>query len=127
MAVSLTRLSTTELSAELRRRQKAAAKLVRKHTQHLAKADAIRAQIEELGGRVDGTVKGGERPRNKQTLVDALVTALTGKTMSVTYVAQAIQDAGYRTTSRTFRTQVNIALINSGKFTRVDRGQYTAK
>jgi hypothetical protein len=42
-------------------------------------------------------------------------------------VADAVQKAGYRTSSSHFRTQVNIALSKSGKFKRVGRGQYTAK
>jgi hypothetical protein len=33
----------------------------------------------------------------------------------------------FRTGSKTSRTQVNIALIKSGKFKRVGRGEYAAK
>jgi hypothetical protein len=59
--------------------------------------------------------------------VDALERALTGKTMSVTDVAEAVQKAGYRTNSSHFRTQVNIALSKDPRFKRVGRGQYTVK
>lgn len=71
---------------------------------------------------------GGKRPRNATNLVEALRQVLTGKTLSVTDVAQAVQDAGYKTVSPNFRTIVNQALItNRGTFTKVSRGMYTAK
>ncbi len=53
--------------------------------------------------------------------------SVNGKTMGVSDVAGAVQKAGYRTSSPSFRTIVNQALIASGKFKRVGRGQYTAK
>lgn len=70
----------------------------------------------------------GKRPRNEMNLVDALRQVLNGKTLSVTDVAQAVQDAGYKTVSPNFRTIVNQALLtNRGTFTKVSRGMYTAK
>jgi len=63
---------------------------------------------------------------NKQTLAQALAAILRGKTMRVVEVATAVRQAGYRTASRNFNTQVNIALTK-GPFRRVARGQYTAK
>jgi hypothetical protein len=60
-------------------------------------------------------------------LIEALGKVLDGKTMSVTEVSEAVQKAGYKTTSPSFRTIVNQTLINSGKFKRVERGKYTAK
>lgn len=72
--------------------------------------------------------RGGARPKNKLSLVDALSQVLTGKTMGVSEVADAVQKAGYKTTSENFRTIVNQALINNPKaFRKVARGQYTAK
>jgi hypothetical protein len=47
--------------------------------------------------------------------------------MSVTDVTAAVQKAGYNTNAANFRTIVNQCLINSGKFKRIERGQYTAK
>jgi hypothetical protein len=68
------------------------------------------------------------RPRNAGSLVEALKKLLTGKTMSVTEMAAAVQKAGYKTSSPNFRTIVNQTLINNKKdFKRVARGQYTAK
>jgi hypothetical protein len=64
---------------------------------------------------------------DEMNLVAALAKVLDGKTMSVTDVSEAVQKAGYKTTSPSFRTIVNQTLINSGKFKRIERGQYTAK
>lgn len=126
-SVGLAAASVQDLQRELTRRRNRVGALVRTHTRMLRKAEAIADQIRELGGTVNGKAIGGKRPRNETNLVDALARVLNGKTMGVAEVAEAVQKAGYRTTSKSFRTIVNIALINSGKFKRVDRGQYTAK
>lgn len=71
---------------------------------------------------------GGRRPRNEMNLVDALHGVLKGTTMGVTEMSEAVQKAGYRTSSPNFRTIVNQTLIkNPDRFKRVARGQYTAK
>lgn len=124
---SLSGLSVQDLHREIRRRQGRVGSLVRKHQSLLHKAEAVAEQIRELGGSVGGISSGGKRPKNKMPLVEALVKALDGKTMGVSEAAEAVQKAGYRTTSKSFRTIVNIALINSGKFKRVERGQYNVK
>jgi hypothetical protein len=46
--------------------------------------------------------------------------------MTVVDAAEAVKKAGYKSNSKTFRTQVNIALIK-GPFKRVGRGTYTAR
>ncbi len=70
----------------------------------------------------------GRRPRNEMNLVDSLQGVLKGRTMGVSEVADAVQKAGYRTTSENFRTIVNQALITNPKiFRKVSRGKYTAK
>jgi hypothetical protein len=61
------------------------------------------------------------------TLVEALESVLKGKSMAVTDAAAAVKASGYKTKAKDFRTVVNIALINSGRFRRVGRGEYTAK
>jgi len=127
MARSLARLSIAELNAEIRRRQRSTGTLERRYTRLVAKAEAVRAEIEKLGGTVNRRAGGRTRPKNDLTLVEALTAALKGKTLAVTDVAQVVQERGYRTNSNNFRTQVNIALIKSGKFKRVGRGEYTAK
>src|SRR5690606_1740755 len=70
------------------------------------------------------TGRAGRRPRNEANLVDSLRKVLDGKTMGVAEVAEAVQAAGYRTTSANFRTIVNQALITNPKvFRKVARGQ----
>lgn len=123
----LAALSVQDLQREIARRQKRVGGLVRKHQRLLNKAASVAEQIRELGGTVNGKATGGKRPKNEMSLVESLAKVLDGKTMGVAEVADAVQKAGYQTTSKSFRTIVNIALINSGKFKRVDRGQYTAK
>jgi len=69
-----------------------------------------------------------KRHRNDTNLVEALSQVLSGTTMGVSEVAQAVQDAGYKTTSPNFRTIVNQTLLkHTDVFTKKGRGQYTAK
>jgi hypothetical protein len=124
----LARLPSSALEAELRRRERAVRTLGRRRDRLASKLDALDHKIAMLGGagrRGRGGGRGG-RARNEMTLADALNKVLSGRTMSVTDAADAVQRAGYRTNSRNFRTQVNLALIKSG-FKRVGRGQYTAR
>lgn len=128
---NLTKISVTDLNRELKRRQKGGQSLLRKRAKLVAKLDALDARIAELGitgaGLGVGAVGGGKRHKNETSLVESLAAVLKGKTLGVSEAAEAVQKAGYRTTSANFRTMVNIALINSGKFKRVARGQYTAR
>ncbi len=123
-----TKLSLRDLRAELALRERGISKLRNKHAKLAAKAAALEAQIRELGGSVSGGLTGrGSRPRNTKNLVESMAQLLKGKTLSVTDIAQAVQDAGYRTTSPNFRTIVNQALINSPLFKNISRGKYTLK
>lgn len=126
----LARVPIDDLQAELRRRQGSLRKLEAKRAKLAAALDAIDRQIQAFGGVPSGRAASGggrRRPRNEMNLVEALAQVLKGKTMSVTEVAQAVQDAGYQTTSDNFRTIVNQTLIKSDRFKKVGRGQYTAK
>jgi hypothetical protein len=70
----------------------------------------------------------GGRGPNAASLVESLQAVLVGKTLGVSEAADAVQRAGYKTTSPNFRTIVNQALLaNKAKFKKVARGQYTAK
>lgn len=127
---SYTALSTTELHAELKRRQKKIGGLEKKYLRAMAKAEAVAEQIRALGGTAQGgtvSLGGRKRPKNDSNLVEALAAVLKGKTMGVTEVSAAVQKAGYKTSSANFRTIVNQALIKHTKvFKKVSRGQYTA-
>src|SRR6185369_3068642 len=128
---NLAKLSVAELHRELKRRQKGGQSLLRKREKLVAKLAALDTQIAELGiqggGRRAAVVGGGKRHKNETSLVGALAAALKGKTMGVSEAADAVQRAGYKTTAANFKVMVNGTLLNSGKFKRVERGQYTAK
>ncbi len=125
----LSGVSVTDLRRELGRRQRRVGTLIKKRERLMSAVRELDQTISELGGIArGGTFVGArKRPKNDMNLVEALTKVLTDKTMSVTEVAEAVQKAGYATTSPSFRTIVNQTLINSGKFKRVARGQYTAK
>lgn len=132
----LASLSSRELEAELRRRERGIEALRRRHERLLETLADLEEQIRSEGGEIGAVSRGGRQPRaggrrrrpqNESNLIDALAAVLKGATMSVTEVAQAVQRAGYKTTSENFRTIVNQALIKSDKFKKVARGQYTAK
>lgn len=124
----LSDISVADLKRELSRRQRGVNSIVRKRERLVAKLRELDEQIAALGARYGaGGFSVRKRPKNDTNLVEALAGVLNGKTMSVTEVTEAVQKAGYVTTSPSFRTIVNQTLINSGKFKRVARGQYTAK
>jgi hypothetical protein len=124
-------MSIADLRKEMARRQRNGQTLLRKRGRLLSKLQQLDARIAELGISARGGPRdmtpGRKRTRNEMNLVGSLSKLLNGKTMSVTDVSEAVQKAGYQTSSPNFRTIVNQALIASGKFKRVGRGQYTAK
>jgi len=127
---SLSELPVATLQAEIQRRERRLRTLQRRREKLLADLDDLDREIADIGGSLNGRRGGGGgiRPRNTMNLVDALHQVLSGQTMSVTEAAEAVQQAGYQTSSDNFRTIVNQALIsNPDRFKRVARGQYTAK
>ncbi len=120
-------MSVSELHREISKRTRRVGGLMKRRDRLLSKIATIESQIREHGGHPRTGLGIRRRAKNEMTLVDALAKVLDGQTMSVTKVSSAVQDAGYKTTSPSFRTIVNQTLINSGKFKRVSRGQYTAK
>jgi hypothetical protein len=149
---SLRRVSTSDLQSELQRRSRDLVKLEAKRDAFLAEAETISAEISvinaALGAASGGTVSRGraarkapaagrarrtaaggirKRPRNAASLEVSLSKVLQGKTMGVTEVANAVQKAGYKTTSPNFRTIVNQTLIRSALIKKIGRGAYTAK
>ena len=119
-------LSVAELQAEIARREKGLTKLRRKRERLLKNLADVEAALAKVGASLGGGRR-GPRMRNDSSLLDALIKVLTGKTMSVTEAAEAVQNAGYKTSSPNFRTIVNQCFIaNKKKFKRVSRGNYTA-
>lgn len=152
----LATMSTADLRAELERRRSAAQSLVARRDQLAAEMAEVESELSALGlagevrdsgmpmkkrrgrppgsknkpktGAKRGAKPGSKRPQNEMSLVDALHSVLKGKTLSIGDACDAVQAAGYRTTSPNFRTIVNQALIsNDDKFAKVSRGMYTAK
>lgn len=126
----LSRLSVSDLEREIRRREQATKSLHRKRAKLLEKVAAIDEQILTTGGSLNRAVAlgrtGRTRPKNETNLIDALRAVLKDKTMGVAEAAEAVQKAGYRSSSPNFRTMVNAALIKKKLFKRVERGRYTA-
>jgi hypothetical protein len=131
-------VSFDALQRELARRHRLAGALERRRARVAAKLEAIDRQIASYGGgaapaaRRGGRRRGGGpgRPRagNSATLAQALAGVLSGKTMGVSEVADAVKAAGYKTNSPNFRTIVNAALINhKSLFRKKGRGKYTAR
>jgi len=108
-----------------------ASTLGRQRAKLAAKLAALDRKIAAYGGvagRRGGGLRGRPRGQNSTTLVQALATALKGKTMSVTEVSEVVQKQGYKTNSPNFRTIVNAALLaNKDVFRNVSRGKYTTK
>jgi hypothetical protein len=86
-----------------------------------------RAEIASLGGAANGRVgrppgPGRKRPKNEASLIDALAAVLKGKTMGAAEAMEAVQGAGYRSSSPNFKAMVNGTLIKKKYFRRVERG-----
>jgi len=110
-------MSTEALQAELRRRQQSTRALERD----------VEAELASHGSPITSSGGVRKRPKNEKNLEEALKDLLTNKVMGVTEAAEAVQRAGYMTSSVNFRTIVNQTLIRSKKFKKVSRGQYTAR
>ncbi len=138
---ALSSVSIATLQAEIARRTSKAGGMLRKRDRLLNQLAKVEAKLLVAGIEFDapaaaagrGRPSGGgdagvrRRPRNEMNLVDALAKVLDGKTMSVTDAAEAVQKAGYKSSSKTFRTIVNQTLIKSNRFKKIERGQYTTK
>jgi hypothetical protein len=108
-----------------------------KHRAELAKK---LAKIDTKLGRIDGSVglrsrvgaplpAGRKRAKNPKSLADMIHDALAnGKPAGVGDIMEAVQDAGYHTTSASFRGIVNQTLIKDKRFTSSgERGMYQLK
>lgn len=129
-------ISTIALRAELERRERAVGDLVAQRRDLLAQLASIDRELAAFkvkpGGRAPRALAVGRPPtgrkrhKNESNLEEALAGVLKGKTMGVTEVARAVQEAGYKTTSPNFRTIVNQALLRSKLIKKLARGKYTA-
>lgn len=126
----LSRVSVADLHRELRHRERGVKALHRRRARVLAKIAALDGRIVAAGGSLDGRAASAAtvriRPKNSTNLIDALRAALKGKTMGIAEAVEAVQKAGYRSSSPNFKTMVNAALIKKKHFKKMERGRYTA-
>lgn len=133
MARSRTGIVTLEdIKKEVAKRQKTVDALAKRRARLLDELGEVDGELRRLGGVIGAngrivalTGPGRKRPRNEMNLANSLAKVLANKAMSVTEVAEAVQEAGYATTSPNFRTIVNQTLIKDRRFKRVSRGRYT--
>ncbi len=135
--LSLRGVSVDALRKEIERRESKLDALEAQRDQLLGELETVEREISGITGsarairsaRAGVIPPGRKRARNVMNLAEAMKKVLQGKTMSVTEIAEAVQRAGYKTTSAgNFRTIVNQTLIKEKKdFKRISRGQYTAK
>ncbi len=130
----LSGVSIETLQAEISRRRAGLGALERKRKTLLSRLAKVEAKIVAHGGTADraagvrvGRRGARRRAQNDMSLAASLKKVLTGKTMGVSEVAEAVQRAGYKTTSPNFRTIVNQTLIKGNGFRKVKRGKYTAR
>jgi hypothetical protein len=139
--MALDRISTSELQAELRRRESDASRLQ-------ATRDKLYKQLEEVdrelhalgvsGGRSPaarrtgrpgrkpgGRPAGGKRAKNSLSLPDAVADAMeVGAVISPREAADLVLANGYKSTAKNFNMLVSNALAKDGRFKRLGRGQY---
>jgi len=90
------------------------------------KAAGARKKTTRVRRRATAKAAGGRAGR--KSLSDYLHDALTGRTLSVSEVTDAVLKNGYPSKSPNLRTMVNQQLTaNPKRFKRVARGEYTAK
>jgi hypothetical protein len=120
-------LSIADLKRLISERKGRMKDLKKQRNKILKQLTKIEKQIEIAGGEVGGR-RGGTRPKNSVSLVDAIAEVLkSGKPMRVPEIAKAVQDNGYKSTSPKFTSIVNQALIKDKRFGAVERGIYAMK
>ena len=126
----LSNLSLSELQNIIRTRRKQLARLERCRAKLLKRVEAIDSQICELGGTPSGGGRrggrgapGGTRPRNAQSLPEAIhdVLAKAKTPVAVRDVAERVRAAGYRSSSGNFRSIVNQTLVKDARFASAGR------
>jgi hypothetical protein len=124
-------LSISELERMLSDNRSALQKLRKQRAEAQRRVDAIDREIGKLDGGMGGGRggRGGGRARNGMSLVASLEAALKkGEPMSVGDIVDAVQAAGYRSSSANFRGIVNQTLIKEKKrFSSPSRGMYQLK
>ena len=111
-----------ELIAELQRRQFKLVDLRSQRELLVKRLGALDEEIRALGGEVEALPSRGS---NALSLADALAGAIeAGVVVSPNEAADAVREAGYRTTAKRFVATVTNTLSKDERFARVGRGRY---
>ena len=122
-------LNIAQLEQILNDRKSALTRLEKSKKDLLKKLDVVERDIAKIGGSTGGR-RGRGRARNEKSLPETLEDVLaSGKPMKVGDIADAVQAAGYRSTSDHFRAIVNQTLIKERKrfVSSGQRGTYQLK
>ena len=131
---SLAKMSIADLKQEIELRQEMLPKLI-------AQRDALNREIAELQGAAPPkaskptkrraaarAAKPRRLPKNKVNLADSLAAFMKGKAkVTIGEAMEGVLAAGYKTTSKTFRSVVNNMLLADKRFKKVSRGEFTLK
>ena len=127
-------LTLSELQRIMDSRKGEISKLYRKRTTLEKDLTAIDRQIAKLegsgGGGRRGAIGSGTRAQNDKSLVETLLEVMQGGKgpMGVKDIVEAVEKAGYRSSSANFRGLVNQTLIKENKrFESTGRGVYGLK
>jgi hypothetical protein len=123
-------LNIAQLELILEHRRSELQKLYRQRNEWEKKIGGIDRLIAKLEGEDGSGRRGaGGRARNDRPLPDYMETALreAGGPLRVGDIAEAVQAAGYRSSSDKFKSIVNQQLIKDDRFIAVNRGVYKLK
>ena len=120
--------SIAELQNMIKERRGQRSKLMRDRKAAAAKLEQIDRKIAALdGGEYAGPSGGtGSRPRNAQPLPEVMASVMkkNGKPMKIADITEAVQKAGYQSSSPNFRGIINQTLIKEDRFKQESRGLY---
>jgi septal ring factor EnvC (AmiA/AmiB activator) len=122
-------LTLDQLERMLSQKRRELSRLSRKRATTQKRLDDIDDRIRRLGGPAGAIRGGGRRARNDQSLVEVIHTVLqkSGRPLRVSAIADAANQAGYRSSSANFRGIVNQMLIKDPRFMSQNRGFYQLK
>ena len=122
-------LTVDQLERMLNQRRRELSRLSRKRATAERRLEDIDDKIRRLGGSAVSIRGGGRRARNDQSLVEVIHSVLqkAARPLRVSAIADAANDAGYRSSSQNFRGIVNQMLIKDPRFTSQNRGFYQLK
>lgn len=123
-------MTISRLESMLNQQRSKKKELMKERSRIQAQLDKVDRQISSLDGGGGGGVSLSGRARNSMSLVATLESVLEKhpKGISVSDILDAVQAAGYKSSSPNFRGIVNQTLIKERKkFTSVARGIYALK